>query len=70
MTARLPLFPLGTVLFPGLVLPLHIFEPRYRTLVRDLMNLPADHAREFGVVAIKGGWEVPASGPGGLTAGG
>ncbi len=70
MTARLPLFPLGTVLFPGLVLPLHIFEPRYRTLVRDLMNLPADQSREFGVVAIKGGWEVPATGPGGLTAGG
>jgi Lon protease-like protein len=70
VTARLPLFPLGTVLFPGLVLPLHIFEPRYRTLVRDLMNLPADQSREFGVVAIKGGWEVPANGPGGLTAGG
>lgn len=70
MTARLPLFPLGTVLFPGLVLPMHIFEPRYRTLVRDLMNLPADQTREFGVVAIKEGWEVQASGPGGLTAGG
>lgn len=69
MTVRLPLFPLGTVLFPGLVLPLHIFEPRYRTLVRDLMALPADQTREFGVVAIKGGWEVPANGPG-LTAGG
>lgn len=70
MTARLPLFPLGTVLFPGLVLPLHIFEPRYRTLVRDLMDLPADHTREFGVVAIKSGWEVQSTGPGGLTAGG
>jgi uncharacterized protein len=70
VTARLPLFPLGTVLFPGLVLPLHIFEPRYRTLIRDLMDLPADHTREFGVVAIRGGWEVPASAPGGLTAGG
>ena len=45
MTARLPLFPLGTVLFPGLVLPLHIFEPRYRTLVRDLMDRPADQAQ-------------------------
>jgi hypothetical protein len=70
VTARLPLFPLGTVLFPGLVLPLHIFEPRYRTLVRDLLDLPADHSREFGVVAIKGGWEVPPNSPGGLTAGG
>jgi Lon protease-like protein len=70
VTARLPLFPLGTVLYPGLVLPLHVFEPRYRTLVRHLMELPADHAREFGVVAIRRGWEVEATGPGGLTAGG
>jgi uncharacterized protein len=58
MTARLPLFPLGTVLFPGLVLPLHIFEPRYRDLVRDLLALPNGQAREFGVVAIQRGWEV------------
>jgi len=60
MTARLPLFPLGTVLFPGLVLPLHVFEPRYRDLVRDLLALPAGQAREFGVVAIQRGWEVGA----------
>ena len=58
MTARLPLFPLGSVLFPGLVLPLHIFEPRYRELVRHLLDQPADRAREFGVVAIQRGWEV------------
>jgi uncharacterized protein len=58
MTARLPLFPLGSVLFPGLVLPLHIFEPRYRELVRHLLERPADQAREFGVVAIQRGWEV------------
>jgi Lon protease-like protein len=68
VTARLPLFPLGTVLFPGLVLPLHIFEPRYRSLIRDLMELPADQSREFGVIAIRSGWEAPAAG--GLTAGG
>jgi len=54
----LPLFPLGTVLFPGLVLPLHVFEERYRALVRDIMDLPADDGREFGVVAIRQGWEV------------
>ncbi len=60
MTARLPLFPLGTVLFPGLVLPLHVFEPRYRELVRHLLDLPAGQAREFGVVAIQRGWEVGA----------
>jgi hypothetical protein len=70
VTARLPLFPLGTVLYPGLVLPLHVFEPRYRALVRHLMDLPADQSREFGVVAIRRGWEVEAAGPGGLTAGG
>ena len=46
MTSELPLFPLGTVLFPGLVMPLHIFEERYRALVRNLMALPdGDTAR-------------------------
>lgn len=70
MITDVPLFPLALVLLPGELQPLHIFEPRYRSLVRDLMNLPADQTREFGVVAIRGGWEVPASGPGGLTAGG
>jgi uncharacterized protein len=55
---RLPLFPLGTVLFPGLVLPLHVFEQRYRTLVQDLRALPDGVSREFGVVAIRRGWEV------------
>ncbi|MFJ8578703.1 LON peptidase substrate-binding domain-containing protein [Micromonospora sp. NPDC093277] len=58
MTARLPVFPLGTVLFPGLVLPLHIFEERYRALVRHLVGLPEGAPREFGVVAIQAGWEV------------
>jgi Lon protease-like protein len=68
VTAALPLFPLGTVLFPGLVLPLHVFEDRYRELVRDLMALPADEAREFGVVAIRSGWEVEQATPGGEPA--
>jgi Lon protease-like protein len=45
------------VLFPGLVLPLHIFEERYRTLVRDLTERDEDD-REFGVVAIARGWET------------
>jgi uncharacterized protein len=58
----LPLFPLNTVLFPGIVMPLHIFEDRYRLLVRDLIALPPDAAREFGVVAIKVGYEVGARG--------
>ncbi|MFI7574218.1 LON peptidase substrate-binding domain-containing protein [Micromonospora sp. NPDC049497] len=68
MTARLPVFPLGTVLFPGLVLPLHIFEERYRALVRHLVDLPAGAPREFGVVAIRAGWEVAATGPNGRPA--
>lgn len=53
----LPLFPLGSALLPGSQLPLHIFEPRYRQLVTDLVgeDLPG---RRFGVVAIRQGWEV------------
>jgi Lon protease-like protein len=58
VTARLPLFPLNSVLFPGLVLPLSIFEERYRALVRDLIALPEDAPRVFGVVAIRDGHEV------------
>jgi Lon protease-like protein len=55
----LPLFPLGhTVLFPGVVLPLHVFEERYRELVRTLVELPEGTSRRFGVVAIRQGWEV------------
>lgn len=64
MDQRLPVFPLGTVLFPGLVLPLHIFEERYRELVRHLVSLPDGTPREFGVVAIRRGWEtLPTAGP-------
>lgn len=58
MTAVLPLFALSTVLFPGLVLPLHVFEERYRALVRTVVDVPAGTTREFGVVAIERGWEV------------
>ncbi|WP_405090515.1 LON peptidase substrate-binding domain-containing protein [Micromonospora sp. NBC_01392] len=67
MSARLPVFPLGTVLFPGLVLPLHIFEERYRSLVRHLVGLPEGAPREFGVVAIQAGWEVAPAGPPGRS---
>jgi Lon protease-like protein len=56
--AILPVFPLGTVLFPGLVLPLHIFEERYRTLVRELVASPEDGPHEFGVVTLRRGFEV------------
>jgi Lon protease-like protein len=51
---RLAMFPLGAVLLPGAVLPLHVFEPRYRALVTDcLAGEP-----EFGVVLIERGREV------------
>lgn len=58
MTTALPLFPLNSVLFPGLVLPLNIFEQRYRALMRDLLEIPEDAPRQFGVVAIRDGREV------------
>jgi Lon protease-like protein len=46
----LPLFPLpGVVLFPGARLPLHVFEPRYRRLVADLLDLP-EAERRIGLV--------------------
>ena len=60
MTQTLPLFPLGTVLYPGLLLPLHIFEDRYRQLVRDLMEGP--EPRRFGVIAIREGRETGVDG--------
>jgi Lon protease-like protein len=60
MRETLPLFPLGTVLFPGLLLPLHIFEDRYRRLVRDLEDGP--EPRRFGVIAIRQGRETGVDG--------
>ncbi len=48
------MFPLGTVLFPHAVLPLHVFEPRYRALTRAVL----DGDQEFGVVLIERGSEV------------
>lgn len=60
----IPLFPLGTPLFPGVVLPLHIFEPRYRRLMQDLLTQPeSGNRRFFGVVAIRQGWEVERVAP-------
>ena len=52
--SSLAMFPLGTVLVPHAVLPLHIFEPRYQALMRDC--LAGDH--QFGVVLIERGSEV------------
>jgi uncharacterized protein len=62
VTTRIPLFPLGTVLYPGLMLPLHIFEDRYRLLIRELVAAPEGAPRYFGVIAIRVGREVGAQG--------
>jgi uncharacterized protein len=60
MSQKLPLFPLGAVLYPGMLLPLHIFEERYRRLVRDLLAGP--EPRRFGVIAIRKGRETGVEG--------
>ncbi len=60
MSELLPLFPLGAVLFPGMILPLRVFEERYRQMVADLLAKP-EAAREFGVIAIRRGREVAAA---------
>jgi len=52
--SELPMFPLGTVLFPSMILPLHVFEPRYRVLARRCV----DGDGELGVVLIERGNEV------------
>lgn len=57
-TARLPLFPLNAVLFPGLVLPLNVFEERYRALMRELLKTDESEGRRFAVVAIRDGREL------------
>jgi len=58
------LFPLGVVLYPGMLLPLHIFEERYRQLVRDLLDGP--EPRRFGVIAIRKGRETGIDGVNGM----
>ncbi len=52
---ELPMFPLGSVLLPGMVLPLRVFEPRYRVLVDTVL---LSDAPEFGCVLIERGSEV------------
>ena len=58
MSTTLPMFPLNTVLFPGVVVPLHVFEERYRALVHRLLRVPEPADRLFGSVAIREGYEV------------
>jgi uncharacterized protein len=56
------MFPLNTVLFPGVTLPLHVFEDRYRALVHHLLSIPDKSMRIFGIVAIREGYEVGTHG--------
>ncbi|HEX6886865.1 MAG TPA: LON peptidase substrate-binding domain-containing protein [Candidatus Nanopelagicales bacterium] len=58
---KVALFPLRTVLVPGRVLPLHIFEPRYRLMVETLSCGPEED-RGFGIVAIRPGADPEADG--------
>jgi Lon protease-like protein len=64
MSLRLPLFPLGVVLFPGVLLPLHIFEPRYRRLIEDIVA----GDRRFGLLLPGIGREAPPAGAVGTVA--
>jgi Lon protease-like protein len=54
LPSELPIFPLNVVLFPGMPLPLHIFEERYKSMINRCIQ--AGHA--FGVVLIREGQEV------------
>jgi Lon protease-like protein len=59
LPSTLPLFPLpNTVLFPGVYLPLHIFEPRYRGMVQDAL----DDDRLIGMTLLKPGFEAEYEG--------
>ena len=58
MRRQLPVFPLNTVVFPGVTLPLHVFEDRYRALVHHLLTIAEKPDRVFGIVAIREGYEV------------
>ncbi|WAX56827.1 LON peptidase substrate-binding domain-containing protein [Jatrophihabitans cynanchi] len=56
----IPLFPLSHVLLPGMPLPLHIFEPRYRQLLLDISSGPGTPS--FGIVTLTRGTEVGTEG--------
>lgn len=59
MPTQIPLFPLGTVLFPGMPLPLHIFEPRYRQMMED----HAGATLPFGIALVHSGREPQSNLP-------
>lgn len=56
MAEVIPLFPLSHVLLPGMPLPLHVFEERYRQLLTDISDAPG--GARFGVVALRSGSEA------------
>jgi uncharacterized protein len=58
MSDSLPMFPLNTVLFPGMSVPLRVFEDRYRALVHHLLRVEDPTDRVFGSVGIREGYEV------------
>lgn len=61
MSRQLPLFPLGSVLFPGTAVPLHVFEARYLALMDDLTGAELGTpliTPEFGIALIERGHEV------------
>jgi uncharacterized protein len=58
MDQRLPMFPLNSVLFPTMSVPLHVFEDRYRAMVKHLLTVTDPAQRVFGSVAIREGYEV------------
>jgi Lon protease-like protein len=64
MPFRLPIFPLSVVLFPGISLPLHIFEPRYKRMLADCLQ----DDRRFGITPVDREAELPEPGSVGCVA--
>lgn len=58
MSSSLPMFPLNAVIFPGVRVPLTVFEDRYRALVHHLLRVEDPTQRMFGSVGIREGYEV------------
>ena len=64
---QLPLFPLHVVAFPRLPLPLHVFEPRYRAMTRELLRDGSPYRGRFVVAMIAAGREHESADPGEAT---
>ncbi len=58
MADTLPMFPLNAVLFPGVTVPLTVFEDRYRAMVHHLLRVEDPAERLFGSVGIREGYEI------------